>query len=109
MKCIPCAVGGSPLTKRRIVQYMRALKPKGSWRVIYSKPRSGRLVREYAFGDFVQAMRFVGRVAKVAEANGHHPDIQIHWNKVQLELYTHSVGGLSESDFIVASKINLIK
>jgi 4a-hydroxytetrahydrobiopterin dehydratase len=87
---------------------MKELKPKGTWRVIYSKPRSGRLVRDYVFGDFVQAMQFINEVAQIAEANGHHPNIHCYWNKVNLELYTHAVGGLSESDFVVASKINLL-
>jgi 4a-hydroxytetrahydrobiopterin dehydratase len=53
-------------------------------------------------------MQFINEVAQIAEANGHHPNIHCYWNKVNLELYTHAVGGLSESDFVVASKINLL-
>ena len=51
-------------------------------------------------------MIFVNNVADLAETEGHHPDITIHWNKVKLDLWTHSVDGLTENDFIVASKIN---
>jgi 4a-hydroxytetrahydrobiopterin dehydratase len=51
-------------------------------------------------------MRFVNRVAEVAEAQGHHPDFAIHWNKVELVLWTHSIGGLHENDFIVAARID---
>ena len=60
----------------------------------------------FEFVDFLGAMRFVNRVAEVAEAEGHHPDIAIHWNKVELVLWTHSIGGLHENDFIVAAKID---
>jgi 4a-hydroxytetrahydrobiopterin dehydratase len=62
--------------------------------------------REFEFKDFKEAMTFVNNVANLAEAEGHHPDITIHWNKVKLDLWTHSVDGLTENDFIVASKIN---
>ena len=53
-------------------------------------------------------MKFVNSIAKIAEGEGHHPDIYIFYNKVQIELFTHAVGGLSENDFIMASKIDLI-
>ena len=62
--------------------------------------------REFEFKDFKEAMTFVNNVADLAETEGHHPDITIHWNKVKLDLWTHSVDGLTENDFIVASKIN---
>jgi 4a-hydroxytetrahydrobiopterin dehydratase len=65
-----------------------------------------RLARAFEFADFREAMRFVNRVAEVAEAEGHHPDIAIHWNKVNLVLWTHKIGGLHENDFIVAAKID---
>ena len=53
-------------------------------------------------------MVFVNKVGELAESEGHHPDITIHWNKVRLDLWTHSMNGLSENDFIVASKIDKI-
>ena len=62
--------------------------------------------REFEFKDFKEAMTFVNNIANLAEAEEHHPDITIHWNKVKLDLWTHSVDGLTENDFIVASKIN---
>lgn len=67
---------------------------------------ASRLRRSLEFADFRQAMRFVNRVAEVAEAEGHHPDIAIHWNKVELVLWTHKIGGLHENDFILAAKID---
>lgn len=65
-----------------------------------------KISRIILFKDFVTAMAFVGKVAKIAQREGHHPDIAISYNKVTLDLWTHSIGGLSENDFIVAAKIN---
>ena len=67
---------------------------------------STRLSRRFEFEDFRKAMEFVNRVAELAEEQGHHPDIAIHWNKVDLVLWTHKIGGLHENDFILAAKIS---
>jgi 4a-hydroxytetrahydrobiopterin dehydratase len=74
----------------------------GEWR------REGTaIVREWTFADFAQAIAFVNRVAEAAEAANHHPDIAVHgWNKVRLELSTHSQGGLTEADFGMAARID---
>jgi 4a-hydroxytetrahydrobiopterin dehydratase len=76
----------------------------GEWR------RDGRtIVREWTFADFAAAIEFVNRVAALAEAADHHPDILVHgWNKVRLELSTHSQGGLTEADFELAARIDLL-
>jgi 4a-hydroxytetrahydrobiopterin dehydratase len=59
--------------------------------------------------DFAQAIAFVNRVAEAAEAANHHPDILVHgWNKVRLELSTHSQGGLTEADFGIAARIDTL-
>ena len=65
-----------------------------------------RLVRRFEFEDFKKAIEFVNRVAEIAEEQGHHPDIAIHWNKVDLVLWTHKIGGLHENDFILAAKVD---
>ena len=62
------------------------------------EPRDGMLVRVYGFLDFVQAIAFVNRVAELAEASGHHPDIDIRYNRVRLALVTHDAGGISDRD-----------
>ncbi|MCL4405668.1 MAG: 4a-hydroxytetrahydrobiopterin dehydratase [Firmicutes bacterium] len=62
--------------------------------------------KEFKFKDFKQAMSFVNKIADVAEAEGHHPDIYIFYSMVRIELTTHAIGGLSENDFILATKIN---
>jgi 4a-hydroxytetrahydrobiopterin dehydratase len=76
----------------------------GDWR------RDGQaIVRERTFADFKEAIAFVDRVAETAEAANHHPDILVHgWNKVRLELSTHSEGGLTEADFDMAARIDLL-
>ena len=70
--------------------------------------RGTRLQRTFEFRNFVEAMRFVNRVAELAEAEGHHPDIAIHWNRVELTLWTHKIGGLHENDFILAARIDAL-
>ena len=74
----------------------------GEWR------QEGRaIVREWTCADFAGAIAFVDRVAAAAEAAGHHPDILVHgWNKVRLELSTHSEGGLTDADFGMAARID---
>jgi 4a-hydroxytetrahydrobiopterin dehydratase len=74
----------------------------GDWR------KDGQaIVREWTFADFKGAIAFVDRVAEAAEAANHHPDILVHgWNKVRLELSTHSEGGLTEADFGMAARID---
>lgn len=62
--------------------------------------------RKFVFADFVQAMRFVNRVARLAEAANHHPDITINYNRVRLALTTHDEGGLTMKDFRLAGRIN---
>ena len=76
----------------------RQLSSLPAWRV-----EAGELVRTFTFADFVAAMRFVNGVAEAAEAAGHHPDIDIRYNKVRLGLVTHSAGGLTDKDFALAA------
>ena len=70
------------------------------------KKQSASITRTYQFKDFVQAMKFVNKVAEAAESANHHPDIDIRWNKVTLTLATHSEGGLTHKDFDLAKKID---
>lgn len=65
-----------------------------------------KISKEWQFKNFLKAMAFVDAVADIAESEGHHPDIHIYYSNVVLDLSTHSVGGLTENDFIVAAKID---
>jgi 4a-hydroxytetrahydrobiopterin dehydratase len=67
---------------------------------------SSRLTRRLVFGGFLDAIRFVNRMAELAEAEDHHPDFCVHYRQVDVTLWTHAVSGLSENDFILAAKIN---
>ncbi len=64
-----------------------------------------RLRRTYRLADFASALAFVNHIGAIAEAEDHHPDLRLGWGKVEVELWTHSVGGLSENDFVVAAQI----
>jgi 4a-hydroxytetrahydrobiopterin dehydratase len=98
--CVPCRGGIPPLSEG---DARRLLEGTPEWRL---EENGTRLVRRFEFEDFRKAMAFVNRVADVAEEQGHHPDIAIHWNKVDLVLWTHKIGGLHENDFILAAKVD---
>jgi 4a-hydroxytetrahydrobiopterin dehydratase len=98
--CVPCRGGIPPLAE---VEARRLLEGTPEWRL---EENGTRLVRRFEFEDFRKAMAFVNRVADIAEEQGHHPDIAIHWNKVDLVLWTHKIGGLHENDFILAAKVD---
>jgi len=100
-KCIPCEGRGiKPLDRADVQKYLDKLQ---NW--ILDKDAK-KISKEFKFKDFIGAINFVERVADVAEMEGHHPDIHIHYNKVLLELWTHAIGGLSENDLILAAKID---
>lgn len=67
-----------------------------------------RLHKRYRFRDFKEAMRFVDALADVAEQEGHHPDFHVHYSTVEVELWTHTIGGLSDNDFIVAARLDAL-
>lgn len=98
--CIPCTEGAKSLTPSEIQTYLSELG--SSWECLDNK----KIQKKFSFPDFLVAMKFVNRVADIAEEEGHHPDIHIFYNKVTIELWTHAIGGLSENDFIVAVKID---
>lgn len=102
--CVPCR-GGVPTLSQTEIEELSADVPH--WRV---KELDGvsRIERTFEFEDFVHAMQFVNKVADVAEREGHHPDLHIHWNKVRVEVWTHKINGLHENDFILAAKIDRI-
>jgi 4a-hydroxytetrahydrobiopterin dehydratase len=101
MKCKPCEGGTKKMQMSAAKRYMSMVP---GWKLCRDM-----ISRQLKFKDFKQAVGFVNKVAVLAEKEGHHPDIAIHsWNHVRLHLSTHAIGGLSQNDFIVASKINLI-
>ena len=98
--CVPCRGGVPPLPPD---EAEKLLSQTPGWTLAEN---GTRLSRSFEFRDFVAAMQFVNRVADLAEEQGHHPDIAIHWNRVELTLWTHKIGGLHENDFILAARVN---
>jgi 4a-hydroxytetrahydrobiopterin dehydratase len=101
-KCRACEVGGAALTEPDISTLMKELG--GGWEACDGKS----IVKTFSFPDFKQTMAFVNKVADLAEAEGHHPDMRVSWGRAIIELSTHAVKGLSENDFILAAKIDMI-
>lgn len=99
-KCIPCEGGIPKLEPDAIASLLPQLDAE--WTVVDEH----HLRRSYAFPDFLSALAFVNRVGALAEENGHHPDLYFTWGKAAVELHTHAVNGLTESDFILAAKID---
>ncbi|MBI2601255.1 4a-hydroxytetrahydrobiopterin dehydratase [Candidatus Daviesbacteria bacterium] len=105
-KCIPCEIGTPPLPLDQINVY---LKETPGWELVEPKEKGGlKIERNFKFKDFKEAMVFVNKVATLAAQEGHHPNIKIFYSKVVIELTTHSIGGLSENDFILAAKIDQV-
>ncbi|MBI4214597.1 4a-hydroxytetrahydrobiopterin dehydratase [archaeon] len=103
MNCVPCEKGTPPLNSERVEALLYQV---AGWKL----NSQGWLVREYKFKDFAKAIEFVNKVAELAEKEEHHPNIYVYsWNRLRLELYTHSIGGLSENDFVLAAKVNGLK
>lgn len=97
--CVPCKGDIPPIKGADLERMMKAVP---QWKVV----NEHHLVRTFTFPDFRQALAFVNRVGEVAEQQGHHPDILLTWGKAEITLWTHKIGGLSESDFIIAAKID---
>jgi len=97
-KCIPCRGGVPAMAKERAQALLQELDD--GWRL----NANGHLERTYAFENFARAMAFANKVADVAEDEGHHPDLHIAWGKCTVEIWTHKISGLTESDFYFAAK-----
>ena len=97
--CIPCR-GGVPPLKGEALDGLKSQLP--DWEVIAEH----HLHRLFRFPDFKKALDFVNRVGAIAEEQGHHPDILLTWGKAEITIWTHKVNGLTESDFILAAKID---
>jgi 4a-hydroxytetrahydrobiopterin dehydratase len=98
-KCTPCDGGIPPMTGEEISQFISELD---NWKVI----KEHHLQKGYKFKNYADALLFVNHVSRLAEEEGHHPDICFGWGRVEITLYTHAISGLSESDFILAAKID---
>ncbi len=99
--CVPCRGGVPPLAGEEL-EKLKKETPR--WQVVTDH----HLTRSFDFPDFKTALDFVNRVGALAEEEGHHPDLCLSWGKVEATIWTHKIDGLTESDFILASKIDLL-
>src|SRR3989338_9308791 len=102
-RCIPCEGGTAPLTKEQAGELWEQVP---QWRLSND---TQSIHKTFRFKDWLQAVDFMNKISAVAEQEGHHPDIDLHWGRVGVALTTHAIDGLSENDFILAVKIDQIK
>jgi len=98
-QCVPCRGGVPPLKGSEITKLLDDLE---GWEVI----NEHHLSKSFQFANFLQSQEFVNKVGDLAEEQGHHPDICFGWGKAEITIWTHKIDGLTESDFILAAKID---
>ena len=98
-QCVPCR-GGVPPLKGDEVQ--KLLVQLADWQAV----NEHHLLKTYRFQNFRETLVFVNRVGELAEEQGHHPDICFGWGKAEISIWTHKIDGLTESDFVLAAKID---
>lgn len=101
-KCVPCEVGMPPMTMEEAKKYLDQVK---GWGIVENDGKL-KISKKFKFNTYMEGIEFVGKIAKVAEEQDHHPDLEVGWRKVTVNFMTHNIGGLSENDFIMAAKIN---
>ena len=97
--CVPCRGGVPPLAGEEVEVLLAQLE---AWEVV----NGHHLRKTYRFEDFRESLDFVNRIGEVAEQQGHHPDICFGWGKAEVTIWTHKIDGLTESDFVLAAKID---
>ena len=100
--CVPCRGGIPPLKGKELKALQNQLG--NGWNVI----NEHHLKKKWKFDDFESALNFTNKIGSLAEDQGHHPDIYLAWGKVEIKMWTHKISGLTESDFILAAKIDRI-
>lgn len=107
--CIPCRGGVPPLTPEQAAPLLAQLQPE--WSIETRPGKSGTVLllkRTYRFEDFAEALRAADAIGAMAEEQQHHPDLFVAWGKLGVEVWTHKIGGLTESDFVFAAKCDAI-
>lgn len=110
LECIPCRGGVPPLDDAQIAPLIEQLGE--NWFVVErADAKHGRvkiLTCSYRFKNFAEAMRAAQRIGAMAEEQQHHPDLHISWGRLVVEIWTHKIGGLTESDFVFAAKCDAL-
>jgi 4a-hydroxytetrahydrobiopterin dehydratase len=98
--CVPCRGGVPPMEADEAERLLAELDD--DWKVV----NTHHLERDFEFPDFVAALAFTNTIGEIAEEQGHHPDIHLSWGRVGVEIWTHKIDGLTESDFVLAAKFD---
>lgn len=101
MKCVPCRGGVPPLTPEQIAPLAAQLP---TWEVV----NHHHLHRVFATKNFAESLVLANRIGALAEQEGHHPDLLVAWGKLGVDIWTHKIDGLNQSDFILAAKIDAL-
>ena len=104
-KCVPCEGELLPFDISEIHKYQKKVE---GWDVKKNKKKNFFLEKNFTFKNFVNSQDFINKIGKIAEEEGHHPDISFGWGYAKIIITTHAIGGLSENDFILAAKIDQI-
>ena len=104
-KCLPCEGGVAPFDISEIHKYQKKVD---GWEIKPNKNKIHFLEKDFTFKNFLESQKFVNSVGKISEEEGHHPDISFGWGYAEIKITTHAIKGLSENDFILASKIDHI-
>jgi len=104
-KCLACDGNTLPFDTSEIHKYLKKID---DWDVKKNSKKNHYLEKKFKFKNFIESQRFVNKVGSIAEAEGHHPDINFGWGYAKIEIFTHAIEGLAESDFILAAKIDQI-
>jgi 4a-hydroxytetrahydrobiopterin dehydratase len=99
-RCVPCEAGSKPLDEAQVKHLLKGLP---GWALV-----KGEIAKTFAFKNYYQTMAFVNATAWVSHQENHHPDLEVGYNKCRVRYSTHSVGGLSENDFICAAKVEAL-
>ena len=104
-KCVPCEGGATPFDISEIHKYQKKVD---GWEIIKNDKNIYFLEKKFKFKNFLASQDFVNKVGEISEQEGHHPDIMFGWGYAKINITTHAIEGLSENDFILASKIDKI-
>lgn len=103
-KCLPCRGDVPPFSREQIDEYLKYLT---DWKALVNGKKGFYLSRVYSFSNFEQSLSFINKVSNIAEEENHHPDLKFGWGYAEVNIFTHKINGLTLSDFILASKIDL--
>ena len=104
-KCVPCEGGIPAFDIKEIHKYLKKID---GWEVLENKDKSFYIEKNFKFSNYLESEKFVINVGKIAETEGHHPDVTFGWGYAKIKIFTHAISGLAESDFILAAKIDKI-